>query len=109
MGERKPAEVFSLASYLAEEMEARGWTSMHVGIRMSADDSGRDEISRNILVVELLLACQDDGLVITPQLYRQLERAFGVSEGFFEQLNQLWLEYPDRRVKFEAPEYLFSQ
>lgn len=109
MTDREPVEVFCLASYLAEEMEARGWTSVDVGLRMGADDSSADDLGKNILVVDLLLAVQDDKLVIKPDLYRQLERAFGVSEGFFERLDAPWHKYPDRRAPFAAPDYLFSR
>lgn len=107
--ERVPVEVFCLASFLAEEMEARGWTSVDVGVRMSADDISDSEISKNILVVDLLLAVQDDNMVITPQTYRELERAFGVSDGFFERLDAPWHKYPDRRVPFHAPDFLYSR
>jgi hypothetical protein len=107
--ERVPVEVYCLASFLAEEMEARGWTSVDVGVRMCADDSSDLDISKNILVVDLLLAVQDDRLVISPETYRQLERAFSVSDGFFERLDAPWHKYPDRRAPFHAPDFLYSR
>ena len=102
MVEREPVEVFCLASYLAEEMEARGWTSSDVGVRMGG------ETALDTLTVDLLLAVQDDNLIISGDTYRALERAFGVSEGFFERLDSAWHKYPDRRVPFDAPDFLFS-
>jgi hypothetical protein len=106
--ERVPAQVFPLAQYLAEEMDERGWTAGDVGIRMGGKTL--EEHGKNILVVDLLLAVtNDDRLVISPELYRELEAAFGVSEGFFERLDEGWRKYPERRVTFETPEHLFSR
>lgn len=102
----EPVVVFSLAQYLGEEMEEREWTSWDVAARMGGDD-----LPRNALMVDILLAVQGvprEKVVIGADIYRQLERAFGVSEGFLERLNSEWEKYPDRRSAFEAPEELFS-
>ncbi|MDB5531584.1 MAG: hypothetical protein JWR51_4687 [Devosia sp.] len=102
----EPVEVFSLAQYLGEEMDERGWTSWDVAARMGGKD-----LSLDALTVDILLAVQGvprEKVVIGADMYRQLERAFGVSEGFLEALNAAWERYPDRRAAFEAPEDLFS-
>ncbi len=87
---RPPAQVFSLAQYLGEEMDERGWTSWDVGSRMGGENE--DQKSQDAFVVECILSVLDGSLKWTPELYRQLERAFSVSEGFFERLNQPWLD-----------------
>lgn len=108
MSEPEPIEVFSLAQYLAEEMEERDWNAGDVGIRMGG--TTMEEHQKNILVVELFLACHDkENLLLNDEFYRPLERAFGVSAGFFERLHADWLKYPDRRAPFIAPEHLFSE
>lgn len=101
-----PVEVFPLAQYLGEEMEERGWTSWDVGLRMGGETD--EEVSKNAFVVELILSVLDGSLKWTPELYRQLERAFGVSDGFFERLNQPWLQHPDKRAGYDAPDHLYA-
>jgi len=103
---REPVEVISLAEFLAEEMIEREWTAVDVAARMGGRDTKQRSI--DLLTVQLLLAVQEDNLVISPTLYRQLEHAFGVSEGFFESLDKPWHQYPDRRRPFTAPEFLFN-
>lgn len=106
--EPEPVEVFCLGSYLAEEMEERGWTSTDVGMRMGGGTA--DEHSINILTVDLILCCSiKENMVTAPDTYRALERAFGVSDGFFERLDSGWHKYPDRRAPFEVPDFLLSQ
>jgi hypothetical protein len=104
----EPVEVYCLGSYLAEEMEERGWTSVDVGMRMGGKSV--DEHSMNIFIVDTILCCSaTETMVIGADNYRALERAFGVSDGFFERLDSGWHDFPDRRVPFEVPDFLLSQ
>lgn len=101
---RTPAEVWPLASYLADEMAAREWTVWDVAARMS------DRYSRgvNALALNLLLCVHEDGLLVGDDLFSGLAAAFGVNEQFFRNLDVAWRKYPDRRVPFECPEGLLA-
>ena len=93
---RVPAQVWPLASYLAEEMKERGWDSIDVALRM---ENGCP-LDRNCLVVQLILAVQKDGLLIDDRTFDGLARAFRVDKKFFRDLDTIWRTHPDRRVKF---------
>lgn len=102
MGERIPAEVFSLAEHLGEEMEARGWTVEDVAIRMGGD------FGIEVLALALLLSVQEDNLIIEDKTIVRLAAAFDVSPDLFRNLHNTWLRHPDRRQKYEAPDSLFG-
>lgn len=107
MDMREPAEVFPLAQFVGEEMEARGWTSADVAFRMGFKDE--TDFGLKCFEVDLFLAVQEDGLILPPAFLDGLARAFGVSETFFSNLHEVWRRYPDRRVPYEPPDYLFSK
>lgn len=104
MSERTPAEVWSLAEYLAEEMEERGWTVADVALRMG-DES---EYGVNFLAFGFCLAVQDDNFLLDDKTARGVARAFGVSEEFVRNLDNGWREQKTGRVAFECPEHLFA-
>ena len=100
-----PAEVFSLAETLSDEMLERGWKSSDVAARMA---TGRDP-RIDQLCVEFVLACPDeDGLIIDAETFDGLARAFDVNAAFFRNIDAMWRKWPDRRSRFEAPEHLFD-
>jgi len=100
-----PAEVFSLAEYLAEEMEARGWKTDDVAIGMK---TSRGPV-RDTLIVDVILAVSGQRpMTIDDETFAGLARAFGVSEEMFRNLDRAWREHPDRQSKFECPDALFS-
>lgn len=100
--EREPAQVWPLAHFLAEEMAARNWTSEDVAKRMDG------ELAKNVLIVDMLLCIQDDGLIVDRETCEQLGKAFSVSAEFFSNLHDVWKRWPDRREPFEPPEQLMS-
>lgn len=104
MSERIVAEAWPLAFYLAEEMDARGWTTLDVATRMGGKDIGRD-----VLIVGLLLAVHRDGLLFGDDVFAGLARAFDLSEEFLRNLDAAWRKAPpETRQKFEAPDHLFE-
>lgn len=105
MSERIPAEVFSLAEFLADEMLERGWTTLDVAVRMGGTV---DEMARNQLVVGLILSVQDDKLLLSDENFNDLARAFDVSADYFRNLDAGWRKHPDRRVPFEPSHRLFT-
>ena len=100
--EYEPAEVFPLAQYLCEEMEARGWTTADVAARMDGDDA------ENQMLVDLILVVHKDGLTIDGKTFDALAKAFGVSALVFKRLDAGWRRWPDRRSSFTAPDSLFE-
>lgn len=97
-----PAEVFPLAEYLVDEMQERGWKTGDVAIRMPGD------YGTNLFCLELMLAVDDDALVINDEIFAGLADVFDVSETMLRNLHQTWRQWPDRRSKFEAPESIYT-
>lgn len=106
MSEHIPAEVFPLAQFVCEEMEARGWTSDDVAIRMGYKTD--EEYGLDLFSFGLLMSVQEDGLLVGDELFRKLALAFDVSEEYFRNLDATWRKWPDRRVPFECPDSLFG-
>lgn len=104
---RVPAEVFSLAEYLCDEMQERGWTTIDVALRMGVEGNRNFGIDK--LTMDFLLAVQKEKIIIGDDLFQGLALAFGVSEKLFRGLHSYWLENPDRRVEFECPEAIFGE
>jgi hypothetical protein len=103
--ERTPAEVFSLAEHLGDEMAARGWTTTDVATRMGGS---AEAVAINILVIDLLMCVQDEKLLVSDDLFAGLAKAFRVTEQYFRNLHEGWLKHPDRRVEYDPPESLFG-
>lgn len=101
----EPAQVFSLAEYLCEEMEARGWTSDDAAIRMGGTP---DDIAKKLLRLDIVLCVQKDNMVLTDDFFEDLARAFDVSPQLFKNLDATWRKWPDRRSPFEAPDSIFG-
>lgn len=102
MADRMPAMVWPLASFLAEEMDARGWTCVDVAERMPG------EYAINIGIINLMLAVQDDRLLLTEGCAEALATAFGSSADYFIKLDRSWRENPAVRQPFECPEHLLD-
>lgn len=104
---RTPAEVYSLAEHLYDEMQARGWTTIDVALRMGV--KGDRDYNMDKLTVDFLMASQEEKLLIGDDLFAGLSCAFGVTEKLFRGLHSYWLENPDRRVVFKCPEEIFGE
>lgn len=102
---RIPAEVFPLAEYLSEEMQARGWTTTDVAIQMGGSC---DAVAKNLLAVDLIMCVHSDRLLVGDDLFRGLARAFDVHEDFLRALDATWRQWPDRRSPFEPPDTIFG-
>lgn len=84
MSDRKPAEVFHLADYLQEEMDARGWTLDDVAVRMTAR-----QLCINKLALELFFAVREKNVVLG-NMGNDLAEAFGVSPEFLNNMHEAW-------------------
>lgn len=102
--ERAPAEVYPLAEFLCEELLARNWTTSDLAKRMA---NGR-EYYRNKIITDLLMAVQEDGLVIDDDTFDGLATALDVSSEMLRNLDAVWRKWPARRASFEYPESIFG-
>lgn len=100
----EPAEVFCLAEHLYEDMKSRGWTTEDVAARMQTPNGA----AMDLFCLDLLMAVQDDGLIIDNEMFDGLGRAFGVSPQMFRNLHEGWMKHPERRSPFECPEDAFG-
>lgn len=97
-----PIAVWPLAYHLAEEMAARNWRATDVAERMSGN------YGKNVLMVNLLLAVQRDGMILDRPLLENLAGAFDVSVELLENLHASWIKWPESRQPFECPEHLLN-
>ena len=100
------AEVFCLAEYLVEEMDARGWTTVDVAERMETCRG----YGLNKMILDLIIAVTPtkDSCLIDDETFAGLARAFGTSPDLFKGLHLAWVENPALRSSFEAPDYIFG-
>lgn len=103
---REPAEVFPLASFLADEMEARGWTTTDAAIRMGG--AAAHQVSMDLLCLDLLMCVHEDTLLVGDHMFTALAKAFDVPEQFLRNLDEIWRKWPAKRVSFTPPEALFG-
>ncbi len=87
--ERPPCAPCSPGEYLAEELEARGWTPLDLASRMALAST-----PVHLLSVQMLLAVKDKGLIVDHETSRLLGAALGVSDGLFENLSKSWSRSP---------------
>lgn len=97
-----PASVWPLASYLADEMEARQWTAVDVASRMAGD------YPRNIILVNLILSIQHDNMIIEDEVFDNLGSAFGLTATMLKNLHRYWIDCPKSREPFKCPEHLLD-
>lgn len=99
-----PAEVFSLAEYLADEMRERGWKTSDVAARMG-NERGYD---MDAFIFELVLAGGSDEATIDDETFAGMAQAFEVSEDLLRNIDTSWRQFPDRRSAYEAPDDMFN-
>ncbi len=101
-----PVEVCPLAMFLCEEMEARGWKTDDVAIRMGG--ATVSDIARDLLAFNLIISVQSDALILRDEDFDALSLAFGVSAEMFRNLDKAWRNHPDRRAAFTPPESIYG-
>lgn len=102
--ERGPAQVFSIAECLGDEMQARGWTTDDVAARYTADPF---DIPMAAFEIALLISVTKMG-PLSKGCAERLSRAFDVSAEFFLNIDAVWQRWPDRRSPYSAPNELFG-
>ncbi len=104
MTEIVPVEVYPLAEFLCDELQARGWTTSDLAERMN---NGR-EYYRNKVIADLVMAVHKDGLLIDDDTFEGMSTALGISTEMLRKLDAKWRNWPDRRAAFECPESIFG-
>ena len=82
-----PAETFPPGNFIAEELEARGWTARDLAERMGGD------VAMNLLVVDMLVLAPAKGMLLGKDTAAQLSSAFGTSSEFWLNLDRAWQEH----------------
>jgi hypothetical protein len=100
----EPAEVFSLAECIYDELVARGWKTENAAVRMGTERGA----ALDLFMLDLLLCVPEEKFIIPDDIFAGLGRAFDVDPIFFKRINEQWHRYPDRRNKFEAPDDIFG-
>ena len=91
--ERKPAEVYPVAHFVKEEMEARGWSLEDLLNRLPGE---RDV---NQLTLEIMTATPDfdhdirKDMRLGEEMARILAHAFGTSKEFWMNLDAAWVKH----------------
>jgi hypothetical protein len=107
MKPRVPAEVWPLASFLYDEMKARGWNTDDCASRMGAETP--DELGVDMLTLSLIMCVHKDNCLVGDAMFHKLSLAFDMSEQFFRNLDETWRNAPaDRRSPWECPEDIFG-
>lgn len=102
--QRTPAEVFSLAEHLYDEMIARGWKTENAAVRMHTKHGA----AMDLFCLDLMMCVQDDNLILDDEFLSGLGRAFGVDPQTLRNIHDGWLKHPDRRSPFVVPEEVFG-
>lgn len=104
--ERIPAEVFCLAELLSDEMEARGWTTEDIALRMGGTV---EDFAKNLLSIDLLMCVQKDKLLVGDRMFDALTAVFDVDPDYFRNLDAVWRKAPpERRSPFKPPDSIFG-
>src|SRR6185437_12527526 len=93
MSGAQAVEAFPPASYLAEEMEARGWRAADVAARMGGETAY--ERGLDLLEIEMMLALlgHRDNVLTDDKTCHKLARAFDTSADLWLNLEKYWQEW----------------
>lgn len=98
---RVPAEVRPFGHFVYEELRARGWSLQHLAAKMSDDGI---QFAVNCMTLNLLMAVQEDGLMVGDELFADLSIALGLSEQMLRNYDAAWRDNPTSRTAWECPE-----
>ena len=78
-----PGPAFPVASFIADELEARGWELSDLSSRFAPDPIA-------VLALDMLMCVHAKGALVGDEMAGQLGRALGVSPRFFVALDAAW-------------------
>lgn len=102
--ETQPVEVFSLAEYLAEEMQERGWKTEDAAVRMQTSRG----VAMDLFWLDIVMCVPEEQIKLDDEFFTGLGRAFGVSAEMFNTIHQKWNDNPTARSTFNVPDDLFG-
>ncbi|QPQ55610.1 hypothetical protein IC614_03130 [Allosphingosinicella flava] len=83
------AEAFHPSEYIADELDARGWSTLDLARRMPGD------VQTNLLAVDLYLTVGPENRDLRlGDCAASIGDALGVSAAFFNNLEAAWLDTP---------------
>jgi len=88
MSDRTPAETFPPGLFLAEELEARGWTSADLAMRMGGATD--HDIAVDQCSVDLLLHIHNPDLLMGEEMANKLASALGGGADYWINLDRAW-------------------
>jgi HTH-type transcriptional regulator/antitoxin HigA len=100
MTERIPAEAFPPGEFIADEMQARGWTHEDVAARMGGAE-GKERLIDALTVqaiCEQWVFPDDPNPEIGPETAAKLGRAFDADPEYFLNLDRIWRSYVARKL-----------
>lgn len=104
MNDNTPVEVWPLATFLAEEMEERGWKTEDIAARMNTGAG----FGRDLLMFNLCMCVHRENLLIDDRTFSGIARAFDACEDYLRNLDAIWRKYPAARVAWECPDKFFG-
>ena len=99
-----PLEVYPLAFFIHEELQAREWTVDDLALRMGP----LSEYGMNHLMVDLMLSAHREKLIFKDEFLADVAHALGVSPAMLRHLDDQWRAWPDRRQDFEPDDAIFG-
>ena len=91
MSIRKPVETFPPGEFLRDELNARGWTTRDLALRIGGDAR---EVAVNQLALDLLIHVRDPGIYVGEQLAEGLARGLGTTATYWLNLDAAWHRSP---------------
>lgn len=88
---QRPAEAFPVGSFIAEELEARGWSVADLAARMPGN------FIRNALVLQVIIIVRSPTLTLG-SMAEKLAGAFGTSPEFWHGLEKQYRDWHRRKV-----------
>jgi plasmid maintenance system antidote protein VapI len=84
-----PAEVWHPATFIQEELDARGWTLRDLVFRMRRYESEKDW-AVNMLAFEMYMTVQEKNVLLGQEMANDLGTAFDVDPQTFLNLDESW-------------------
>lgn len=88
----EPVEVWHVGTYLAEEMEARGWSAKDVAERMGGENAVVDELIVEAITGEKYMLFDDEDCSLDEGTAAKFARAFDTSAELWLNLDRYYRE-----------------
>lgn len=99
----KVAEAFPVGVFIAEELEARNWSTQDLAIRMCG--STLQEIAVDKASIEILIATNDPNCLVGEETAKKLGQAFGVNPQWFLNLESFYRDWCSQNSVSHEPKW----